>query len=507
MKKVTKNLIWGFGGQLLTLAMNFILPRLILISYGSEINGLTSTITQIFTYIALLEAGIGNASKNCLYRFLAQNDQAGVSTTVSATKKYFRKITPLYSLCVLAFAIIYPFCVETEIARSTICLLVFIRGLSGVIEFALTNTNIQLLEADGRNYIVSNLALMVKAVSTSLQVVFIAMGLDIISVQLAFLVTCILKSIFVNIYIKRKYSWLVKDPNASVKMLEQRGAFVIHEISTVIFQNTDIFLISIFCSVTDASIYSIYNMVFIAISGIYNILFQSVDYRLGLEFHRNRGGYIKMHDTIEVIYTSFVFAVISTAYVLIIPFVQLYTEGVNDANYVQPLLPLLFCVIQILSASRAVASKLITVSGRARNTVPNTITEMLLNIVASIILIHFFGMPGALGGTIVALLYRTNDIIIYANRKILKRSSLRAYKTMAINIVLFALIILISKIVPVYITSYGEFILHGMIVLTLCLAWYYGIHLILNRDVREMFGAIAIRMKKIINLEARRGKV
>lgn len=78
---------------------------------------------------------------------------------------------------------------------------------------------------------------------------------------------------------------------------------------------------------------------------------------------------------------------------------------------------------------------------------------------------------------------------------------------MAINIVLFALIILISKIVPVYITSYGEFILHGMIVLTLCLAWYYGIHLILNRDVREMFGAIAIRMKKIINLEARRGKV
>ena len=507
MKKVTKNLIWGFGGQLLMLAMNFILPRLILISYGSEINGLTSTITQIFTYIALLEAGIGNASKNCLYRFLAENDQAGVSTTVSATKKYFRKITPLYSLCVLAFAIIYPFCVETKIAYSTICLLIFIRGLSGVIEFALTNTYIQLLEADGRNYIVSNLALMVKAISTSLQVAFISMGLDIISVQLAFLVTCILKTIFVNIYIKRKYSWIVKDPNASIKMLEQRGAFVVHEISTVIFQNTDIFLISIFCSVKEASIYSIYNMVFIAVSGVYSILFQSVDYRLGLEFHRNRESYIKMHDTIEVIYTSFVFAVISTAYVLIIPFVQLYTEGVNDANYVQPLLPLLFCVIQILSASRAVASKLITVSGRARNTVPNTITEMLLNIVVSIGLIHFFGMPGVLGGTIVALLYRTNDIIIYANRKILKRSSLRAYKTMMINIVLFTLIVLISKIVPVYITNYGEFIIHGMIVLTLCLAWYYGIHFILNRDVRETLGTIAIRMKKIINLEERRGKV
>lgn len=506
MKKVAKNLIWGFGGQLLTLAMNFILPRLILISYGSEINGLTSTITQIFTYIALLEAGIGNASKNCLYRFLAKNDQAGVSTTVSATKKYFRKITPLYSLCVLAFAIIYPFCVETEIPHSTICLLIFIRGLSGVIEFALTNTYIQLLEADGRNYIVSNLALMVKAVSTSLQIAFIAMGLDIISVQLAFFVTCVLKTIFVNIYIRRKYFWLVKDPNASIRMLDQRSAFVIHEISTVIFQNTDIFLISIFCSVTDASIYSIYNMVFIAISGIYGILFQSIDYRLGLEFHRNRGSYIKMHDTIEVIYTSFVFAVISTAYVLIIPFVKLYTEGVNDANYVQPLLPMLFCVIQILSASRAVASKLITVSGRAKDTVPNTITEMLLNIVISIILIRFLGMPGALGGTIVALFYRTNDIIIYANKKILKRSPLRTYKTIVINITLFALIIMITRNISVHIANYGEFILHGLVVLPLCLALYYGLHFILNRDVREIFGRIAIKMKKFIKLEARHGK-
>ena len=96
-KKITKNIMWGFSGQLLTLAMSIILPRIILISFGSEVNGITSTITQIFTYIALLEAGIGNASKNCLYKNIAQEDQAGISRTVSATRKYFRSVVPIYA--------------------------------------------------------------------------------------------------------------------------------------------------------------------------------------------------------------------------------------------------------------------------------------------------------------------------------------------------------------------------------------------------------------------------
>ena len=75
MNKIIKNLLYGFGGELLLLPMSIILPRIILLSFGSEVNGLTSTITQIFTYIALLEAGIGNASRNCLYQNIAGDDR------------------------------------------------------------------------------------------------------------------------------------------------------------------------------------------------------------------------------------------------------------------------------------------------------------------------------------------------------------------------------------------------------------------------------------------------
>lgn len=44
-KKVTYNLILGFTGEAVTLLLGIIIPRLVLTSYGSEINGLIVDMT------------------------------------------------------------------------------------------------------------------------------------------------------------------------------------------------------------------------------------------------------------------------------------------------------------------------------------------------------------------------------------------------------------------------------------------------------------------------------
>ena len=56
--KIFKNIVTGFGGQLIAIILGLVVPRLFISSYGSDVNGLLSTITQLFTYLALLEAGI-----------------------------------------------------------------------------------------------------------------------------------------------------------------------------------------------------------------------------------------------------------------------------------------------------------------------------------------------------------------------------------------------------------------------------------------------------------------
>lgn len=500
MKKIAKNLVWGLSSQLLILAMGIILPRFILLSFGSEINGVTSTISQIFVYLALLEAGIGNASVNCLYKALSKNDREGISTVLSATRKYFRKIVPIYAACVVVFAAVYPLLLKSEVPPQTVRLIILIQGLSGVMNFYFTSTLTQLLVADGRTYVTSNLTLLVKVVSTTLQIVLISSGFDIVSVQIAHLCAYILQALILAVYVKRHYPWLKKVKDADVGMLKERNSFVVHEISTVIFQSTDVILISVFCSLKEASVYSVYNLVFVALSKIFSIFFTGVDFTLGIEYHRDKEKYITMHDTYEKIYSCVVFAMISAAFVVILPFIKLYTAGITDINYVQPILPILFSLIQLLSCSRAVASKLITISGNARNTVPNSIAEMVINLVSSLILVNLFGLPGVLMGTILALLYRANDIIIFANRKILHRSPLHAYKTPLINLLLFALVVVFVKLLPLHIHNYLSFFVYGFISLIVSFIVYFGVHGILDKNVRLVFlqfiKKITIKRKK-----------
>ena len=497
MKKILKNLVAGFGSQLIILAMGIILPRFILISFGSEVNGVATTITQIFAYIALLEAGIGAASLNRLYKDFASEDKTEISITVSATKRYFAKIIPIYVACIAAFCVFYPWVANTEVSAQTIRMIIIIQGLGGIVNFYFTNTYTLLLLADGRNYVSSALGLLVKFISTALQIGLILAGLDIISVQLSLLVANVVKTVILLQYVKRTYPWMTQHPKADMKRLEQRGAFVVHEISYAIFSSTDVILISIFCSMKEASVYSIYNMVFVAVGAIFSVMFNSIDFKLGQQYHKEKEEYVRMHDLYETLMSCLVFAVLSAVMVVILPFIRLYTSGVTDIEYVRPELPLLFVLVQLLSSSKLVSQKLITISGGARDTLRNTITETTINLVASLVLVHFLGMPGVLLGTIAALLYRTNDMIIYANTKILKRRPSKAYKTMLVNLCVFALITLVCYLRPLQVSNYFEFFVYGCISLMMTMVLYFGIHVIINPHLRTM---VLDALKKIKTL-------
>ena len=66
-KSVLKNILSSLFLQIVVLLYGFIIPSLIIRNYGSETNGLISSITQFLAYISLLELGIGPIIKNLLY--------------------------------------------------------------------------------------------------------------------------------------------------------------------------------------------------------------------------------------------------------------------------------------------------------------------------------------------------------------------------------------------------------------------------------------------------------
>ena len=89
--RVKLNLISSLVYQVVLISLSFLLPRLYLENFGSEVNGVLSTIKQIFTYMCLLEAGVGLATTQALYKRIGKKDYKSASAVLSATNIYYVK--------------------------------------------------------------------------------------------------------------------------------------------------------------------------------------------------------------------------------------------------------------------------------------------------------------------------------------------------------------------------------------------------------------------------------
>ena len=160
-KNIIKNTFSSSVVHILVLLLSVITFRLVLVSYGSETNGLLSSVEQIFKYIALLEAGIGNATVSALYAPLANRDKLSTNEVLAASRRYYRKSAVWYFVCVVIAAFVWPLVVESEISYVTIWAVIFFQGVSGVITFWFTSTIVNYLVASGRNYVNNNVHIII----------------------------------------------------------------------------------------------------------------------------------------------------------------------------------------------------------------------------------------------------------------------------------------------------------------------------------------------------------
>lgn len=496
MKKGVYNVVFGILGQLIILVLGLLVPRFILQSYGDEANGLINAIGQVFVYLALIEAGVGQAALQVLYGPIVKEDHSSANAILSATQQMFRKLTYLYGIIVVGIAFLYPLFVNIEDKGAikffgstywSIFMIIIIQGLSNAVTFYFVSTLRQLLIADGRNYIIANITTIIKILTSVLRVVLINMKVNLVVLQLVYLFIAILEAVIYLCVIKKRYVWLRFQEKPNVSALSQKNSFVVHEICNVIFSSTDVLVLSIFCSLKVASIYAIYNLVFAALNTMINQVHSGCFYILGQTYNKNKKQYIKVHDAYDLCYITFVFVLILTAYIAVLPFVRLYTEGVTEQSYVDPYLPVLFCIIQLLSCCRITSSNLIKLAGHVKDTISRAIIEAVLNLGCSLILVNIIGIYGVLMGTVIALLYRTNDMVIYANKIILKRTPLITYKTILVNTVLFIGIAFgLDSLRDISYSSFVEFFVDSGILCATFLVIFFTTNILLNGDIRSM---------------------
>ncbi len=490
-KKGILNLIFSLSYKIVTMVIGIIIPMLFITSYGSEINGLQSSVQQIFSYTMLLEAGVGAATLQSLYVPVRNNDYDKCNAYLAATSKYYNKVGMIYFIILFVLSIGYALIVDVStMIFIEVCIYVAVTGAANGINFFYLAKLKVLISAEGDEYVVSILSMVTYILTSATKIFLIFCGVNIVILQVChFAINMGITGIYYLIA-KKKYPWLSFKVEPNYEGMKQKNSVLIHQIASLIFQNIDVLLLTVICDLKVVSIYTVYKMIINMITTIIASMGDSVNFIFGREMNNgdeSHESYKTIIDIFNVFYSAISFGLYVVTYLLILPFMSLYTASM-DMNYVLPVLPWLYISIEVLTVGREAMMRTITVAGHFQQTQWRAITEAIINLLSSIVAVlickHFWGsvggLYGVLIGTIIAMLYRTIDINIYANNKILKRNAWKSFKIMITNAALFVgIVFLIKPIVPA-INNYFSFILNGIWITLLVLMIFILVQALLN---------------------------
>lgn len=205
-KIVFKNMISSLILQVITIICGFVIPRLRIECYGSDVNGLVASITKFLAYITLLEFGFGPVVKSVLYKPIAQKSKEEIEQILKASERFFKHIAYIFIAYIAILCVAMSLFVENEFNAVYTISLVLIISLSTFAEYFFGMTYRLYIQAEQREYVISIIQAGSLIINTIIIIVMMKCGLSIHLVKLTSALIFIMRPILQNVYIKKKYN-------------------------------------------------------------------------------------------------------------------------------------------------------------------------------------------------------------------------------------------------------------------------------------------------------------
>ena len=497
-KKALYNSLASALSQIVSMVCGFILPRLILSAFGSSYNGIASSVAQFLSVVALLRAGIGGATRAALYKSLAANDQKKTNAIIRATEIFMRKVALIFIGFVLLFSVVYPYFVKEEFEWLFVSTLVLIISLSTFVQYFFGITYQILLQADQRQYVSSFLEIVTIILNTAISAVLIKCGVGIHGVKLGSAVAFSISPVVLNIIAKKQYH-IERKVEPDFSSISQRWDAFSHQLAAFIHNNTDIVLLTIFTNTKEISVYTVYYLVANGLKRVMNTMMVGVESAFGSIIANNEKDVLKRdvvhYETLLHIVSS---ALFGAAIVLVTPFVQVYTRGINDVEYTRVLFGYLVIIGEMLFILRSPYEALVNASGYFKQTKKYAYAEAGINLFISTLMVHKFGLVGVVIGTVAAISFRNIAYAMYASKAIIYRSPMIFIKRFAVTGATVALIFFSCKLLPKYsMTSYIHWAYFAVETAAIAVLFTVLLNLLFFKDdTLGLFGKVSRILKK-----------
>jgi len=422
MAKIQKsklNVLTTLMRQVISTLCGILLPRVLIGAFGSVVYGATTSINQFLSYVSLLEGGLGSVARGALYEPLAVGDKVQISRIHRAIRGFFLKIAGIFLIYTLIIAFFYhdmaditvfdrPFTFGLVIAISLSIMSNYLGGIS----------DLTLMHADQKQYLINTVITVTNILNVLMVVILVRTGANILIIKLATALIFLTRRIFYVGYVRRHYR-LPRVP-ADGYRLEQKWTGMGQHLAYFLHMNTDVILLTLFADLKLVAVYSVYYLVVRSVWDIASSFSGGMEAAFGELIAKKK--YDTLHRSYRnysMILTLVTLVLFGCTGVLIVPFVRLYTAGITDANYIQPLFALLLLLAEAINCLVLPYTTLPISANQLKQSRWGSYGEAILNVGLSLILIHWDPLLGVAIGTLTATVFKALFYMNYTARNIL----------------------------------------------------------------------------------------
>ena len=499
-KKSILNFVTSFFPWLIIAIIGFPKIQLFISNYGSELNGFTQLIYQIFSYFGLAEMGFGSAITYKLYKLFAEDDKEKISSVFVGAVKIYKKIgLIIFSLGILLAFFSTIILKNNEISQLDIFVIIVLNSIDYLLIYLLLMPYQTLLIADQKKYKV-NVILNTKILLFKLvELLLIALKVEYILIVILGIIFNLISNYLVVKQTLKNYPWLNKKSVPDYSTIVMTKDVFIHKISRIVFNNTDAILLSLFKGgLLNVSIYSSYNYIMSYLTQIHDYILNSPLESFGnllanTKENKKKKKYIFNEYQSLSIFISIFFS--SMFYISIFSFIKVW---LGEEYIVSNIIILFFTSILFIKCMYGPVYSMISAAGKFKETKSVTIIAAITNVLLSSLLVKKYQISGVLFATVFSELFIIMPYYVKCIYKdVLDENKISFYKKFFYSLLIIICLVqidkLLIKILSLYsVASYlnwfiSSTILGIMNVIIIFLALYFTM---------KSFKALILRLKK-----------
>lgn len=406
-EKSLKNVLFGWGMQLVIIVLGFICRTVFIEILGEEYLGLSGLFANILTMLSLAELGIGTAIIFSLYKPIAENNQEQIIALMNFYQKFYRAVGCFVLIAGLALAPFLPYLVKEmpDIPHISLIYLMYVAntGISYFYSYKSAFVN-----ANQENFLVSLNHGICYTVMVGIQIAVLQLTRNFIAYFSVQLVMTLVENMIISYIANRRYPFLKSREKYKIEAATSRQikvntlAMVGHNVGTIVMGSTDNLIISKFVGIVEVGLYSNYLMIINSVSTVLGQAFTAITSSVGnlLIMGEDKQKEDSLYMIFFVDFWLYGFCAIAI-FCLANPFIELWVG--KSYLYGLPIVAVLAAKFYC-TGIRLACNTFKSAAGLYMQDVYKPYIEVVVNLAISLILVKYYGILGVFLGTLITTL-------------------------------------------------------------------------------------------------------